>query len=445
MNSALVWGGVFTVLRGGGFLLVMAYALRCLPAADIGLWYVMLGIAGLAGFVDLGFSATIGRYVSYYAGGAEGIPGMGLSGVMGADVNWPAIRGLIAMARDLYRLFALILGLMMIMAGVGWWWFSAVRDSVGMIGILAFSGLIAGTVLNMTGLYWGAVLYGLGKVRLLNQWMALGLVFSYAVSLTGLLHGFGLLALAAGQVVGALIPRIAARILVVRDTGALLRSEAVTVSWRDLWPMTWRSGLISLCSFLTIGITPVLCSLFCDIATTAKYGLSMQMAVMLHTTSALWIWVRIPEISALRARGDWERIRHLVVWRLPISMATYLLGAVLVVALAPRMLGVLGSRTELLPTVLLVVLLLLMGLDLLVGHHSALLQVGNETPHLKVYIIAAALTWLLVWPLGTKYHVWGLMAAPFLSQLILSYWWTPCRFWRQIQAGIRSKEVQHGQ
>src|SRR5262245_10819306 len=46
-SSPVAWGGVMTLLRGVGFLVVMAYALKQIPTQEIGLWYVMLSIAGL--------------------------------------------------------------------------------------------------------------------------------------------------------------------------------------------------------------------------------------------------------------------------------------------------------------------------------------------------------------------------------------------------------------
>jgi hypothetical protein len=50
-SSSVAWGGAMTVLRGIGFLVVMAYALRRLPTNEIGLWYVILSIAGLGAIV----------------------------------------------------------------------------------------------------------------------------------------------------------------------------------------------------------------------------------------------------------------------------------------------------------------------------------------------------------------------------------------------------------
>ena len=83
-------------------------------------------------------------------------------------------------------------------------------------------------------------------------------------------------------------------------------------------------------------------------------------------------------------------------------------------------------------------LLGLLGLDLIVGLHSALLQTGNEVPQVPAYCLSAALTLLLVWPLGARFQVWGVIGAPLLAQLFVNYWWVPYQFWGRLHAGIRS-------
>ena len=117
-SSPVVWGGVMTALRGVGFLLVMAYALRRIPTQEIGAWYVMLTIAGLGGIVEFGFAATLGRYTSYYSGGATGIPALGTKGAASNAVNVPAIVSLARMARGLYAVFGLLVGVLMLVAWV---------------------------------------------------------------------------------------------------------------------------------------------------------------------------------------------------------------------------------------------------------------------------------------------------------------------------------------
>lgn len=443
MASSLAWGGVMTMLRGMGFLLVMAYALRKIPAPEIGLWYVMLSIAGMGGIVEFGFSATLSRYASYYAGGAVEIPRLGVDQAVLGGMNKPAIAALVEMAGRLYRFFGVLVGGLMFAVWLGWLNWGAGGAGLAQVGVrevLAFLLLLAGTAFNMTGLYWGAILYGVNRVRLFNQWMVVGLIANYVISLAGLLSGFGILALVVGQVIGGLVPRLAARKCVRKMLETSRPGAGIMVSWRDLWPTTWRAGVLTLSTYLMINLTTFWCSVFTDLHTTASYGLTLQMALMLHTTSALWIWVKVPEIGVMRIQNNWKGILGLLRWRLPASLLTYGLGAMVVIIAAPWVLSLLQSKTEMLPRMGMVALFALIGLDLIVGHHSALLQTGNEVPHLRAFCISACLTLCLVWPLGRQFHLWGVIAAPCLAQVVVSYWWVPCQFWKRLHNGIRKQE-----
>ena len=111
-SSSVAWGGVMTLLRGIGFLVVMAYALRKLPTPEIGLWYVMLSIAGLGSIVEFGFAATISRYGSYYFGGSAEVPAVGTTLAAGG-MNTRAIAALVQMAHRLYIVFGLLVGVLM--------------------------------------------------------------------------------------------------------------------------------------------------------------------------------------------------------------------------------------------------------------------------------------------------------------------------------------------
>lgn len=431
-----------TLLRGLGFLVVMAYALRRIPTTEIGLWYVMLSIAGLGAIVEFGFAATISRYASYYSGGAVNIAALGTSHFRPAGMNRGALLALVQMAGRLYGLFGLIVGVLMLLVWAGWrFWGDGPAHAVGTRESAAFGLLVVGTAVNMTGMYWTAILYGMNRVHLFNQSMVAGLIGNYAIALIGLLAGAGILALVAGQIVGSLIPRLLARRAVKAQLSDGDSGEANAMSWRQLWPTTWRAGILTFCTYVMIGATTLFCYIFADIGTAASYGLTMQMALMLHTTSTLWVWVKIPAISAMRAQGDWKGIAGVLRWRLPATLLTYVLGAGATVWAAPWVLTGLQSKTAMLPRPEMLALLILIGLDLVVGIHSALLQTGNEVPHVRAFCFSAALTLLLVWPLGRKFQVWGVITAPFLAQLVVNYWWVPYQFWRRLEAGIRTAEA----
>ena len=414
----------------------MAYALRKLPSSEIGLWYVMLNIAGLAGIVEFGFNPTIGRFASFFMGGSKCVPRLGLNLRPVNDTvqpNYRAVAGLIVMARSLYVRFGIFVMLAMLIGGGVWLASGPAHLSLTRINVIAFVVLALGSGLNMMGLFWQGLQFGINRVRAYNQFFIIGLFLSYAVSFCGLLAGMGLMAL----VLGFLILNFTCRWLARRDVLAEIPTKAFKepkpVSWRELWPMTWRSGVASWAAFLCIQNTTLICSFITDINTTASYGFSLQLALLLHGFSANWLSVKYPLISNLRAQGAMEEVVSIVWKRMLLSLVTFAVGAVVIIFVAPLVLSYVHSRTQVLPIGQMIALFIVVGLDLIIGMHAAMMQTGNLVPHLNPFIVSGVLVTLLGWSLGRSYGIYGLIAAVALSQLIYNYWWTPWRFWRDLR------------
>ena len=200
-KTAVIWAFLVTVLRAAGFFLVMAYALRKLPSSEIGLWYVMLNIAGLAGMVEFGFSPTIGRFASFFMGGSERVPRLGLNlgpANVAVQPNYRAVAGLIVMARPLYVRFGIFVMLAMLIGGGFWLVSISAHPKLIRTNAIAFCVLALGSGLNMMVLFWQGLQFGINRVRAYNQFFIIGLLFSYAVSFCGLVAGMGLMALVLG-------------------------------------------------------------------------------------------------------------------------------------------------------------------------------------------------------------------------------------------------------
>ena len=413
----------------------MAYALRKLPSPEIGLWYVMLNIVGLAGIVEFGFNPTIGRFASFFMGGSECVPRLGLNlcpSNVGIQPNYRAVAGLIVMARSLYVRFGIFMIIAMFLGGGAWLTSRSAHLPLIRINAIAFCVLALGSGLNMMVLFWQGLQFGINRVRSYNQFFIVGLLLSYAVSFCGLFAGMGLTAL----VFGLLILNFTCRWLARRDVLTMIPGMAFKdpkpVSWQELWPMTWRSGAASWAAFLCIQNTTLICSFITDINTTASYGFSLQLALLLHGFSANWLSVKYPLISNLRAQGAIDEVVSIVWKRMLLSLVTFAVGAVVIIFAVPLVLSYVHSRTQVLPTGQMIALFIVVGLDLIIGMHAAMMQTGNLVPHLNPFIVSGVLVTLLGWSLGRSYGIYGLIAAVALSQLIYNYWWTPWRFWRDL-------------
>jgi len=411
----------------------MAYALRRLSALEIGLWYVMLNIATLADIVECGFSPTIGRAASYFWGGSREIPQLGLpTAPRTGTPNYAGLASLIRMAQPMYRIFGVTAGVLMLLAGSVWYWLRNPPPVLSGSEITAFLVLTVGSAVGMAGLFWMGLLFGLHRVRKYNLLLVAGLLLQYALSGLGLVLGWGVLALVLGRIVFILFPRWNARRHILHSLPAPVLHSQERLDWKILWPMTWRSGVATLASFLCLQSTTLVCSQLLDLATTASYGLSLQLGLMLESVAMSWLAVKYPFISTHRARRQTHTLIPLLRARLLLCVATFLLGAGVVMYAGPACLAWLRSNTSLLPPAPLAVLLAIVGLKLIVGLHAALMQTANDVPFLKAAVISGILTVpLAVW-LGRVWGLGGILAAPLLAQATGYYWYTPWRCWRDL-------------
>lgn len=444
LKASVIWAFLVTLVRGAGFFLVMAYALRKLPSSEIGLWYVMLNIAGLASFVEIGFNPTISRFASFFMGGADSVPKLGLnSNPSGSQqANYRSLAGLIVQARSLYTKFGVFVTLAMLIGGGLWFASGAARLPLNRTDAIAFVLFALGSGLNMTGLFWQGLQFGINRVRAYNQVFIISLLVSYAVSFCGLATGMGLTAL----VLGFLILNFACRWQARRDVLSVIPAAAFTdpqpVTWRELWPMTWRSGVTSWASFLCIQNTTLICSFITDLNTTASYGFSLQLALLLHGFSANWLSVKYPLISNLRIQKAMMEVVGIVWKRMLLSLITFIAGAVVIIIVAPQVLIYVHSNTQVLATGQMIVLFSIIGLDLIMGMHAAIMQTGNQVPHLSPFVISGILVTLLGWVLGGRYGIYGLISAVALAQVFYNYWWTPWRCWRDLRAGTLGMKAE---
>lgn len=438
-TSTVGWSFAVVALRAGGFLLVLPLALRFLRPEELGLWYLFVATSDLCSAIEMGLSGIIGRAVSFFLGGLQSFPKGGLKDLPAPSEsptpNLAGLAGLRAFSGRIYTWIALgVLG-GMTLGGL-----LLVGPKLGTLGdspekyVVAYGVYAVAVAAAVFGLYWPAFLSGLSHVRLSQRTLLVALVCNYATSALGLLLGLGLLSLALGQLAMATVTFFMARHYAYKVCPGLKEAGVQTVRLSDLWPSTWRSMLVFMSHYFCSQGTVLVCGVVLDLAATASYGLTMRLAVLAHGVAGIWLTARTPGISVARAAGDLATARQLVAGALPRCLAMMVLGCLALYTLGPLAIRLIGSRTDLLPSVYFAGMLAMLCLDFVVGFHSTVLQTANRFPQLPVMVGSAAGTMALAFFLGRQWGVPGMLAAPVLVQALCAYWWMPLRCWRELRS-----------
>jgi hypothetical protein len=202
---------------------------------------------------------------------------------------------------------------------------------------------------------------------------------------------------------------------------------------RLLWPNSWRSGILGLSNYLRGNASTAICVSSFGLATTAEYGLSVQVIGIAMGLGAVWTWVKWPEAGQLRAAGRLHELRVMLQPRMWLQLGTYAVLAGAAVAAGPWFLHLLRTDKHMLPVRLLALLSFASLIDLQFIFWGTLLTIENRIPtfwsNVVTNIFSLGLALLLVHQ--TSLGVAALVVAPFVTGLAFNYWYWPA-------AGARS-------
>jgi hypothetical protein len=322
---------------------------------------------------------------------------------------------------------------------------------------------LAGTLLTVAG---GAVtartLLSLAGDRR-EHWIALGvLAVALGVALHAVLHssfqqGFGELPQVRLLEAGIGILRIALTGLVLLSGGRLLALSIVhlvtqivlwsglargfRVSWRrvvgggcrtgqfdrqllsELWPSTWRQGVIGVGGFLINQSGGLLAAQLNDATQVSRYLLTLRLFGLIRQLAQAPVYSNIPDFIRLRAQGDLLKLRRQFARRITLTVA--MLTACLCAFFAICNWGAvaLGKHELLVGGWLYGVLAL--GLVLEVHHccHSHLYLTSNHVPFVAASLTSGAAVLGLGMLLLPGFGLAGIIVAQFAVQLSFNNWY----------------------
>jgi hypothetical protein len=432
-QSAVVWSWGFNLLRLGSGILLLPLVLRILPKADLGFYYVFLSLQALMPLMDMGLLHAIDRAISYATGGALELRAMGVPppAQAGAQPNYALLWKLLHLARAIYRALAVLL--FVILGALGTYSVSVrVQETTHPHLIwLAWTVTLVSTTFELYSTWWNIFLRAMNHVVPCWRILFFGYAIKFSLSCVLLLLGGGLLSIPLAGVVSSIMVRWWSRrrclqLLLPHPHPAPTRQELRGLL-RLLWPNSWRAGLQFLSTYLNGNANALVCLHAFGLAANAEYGLSLQIANLIQGMSLVWVSVKWPLVSQLRARHDQAGLQTTLRGRIWLQMGTFLVLAVLAVTIGPVFLEWIGSDKQILPATWFVLLLCNMFMETQVSIWTTLLASENRIPSLWPVAITNAASLLLVLAFVQFSHL-GLASfvlAPLITGALFNFWHWP--------------------
>jgi hypothetical protein len=443
-DSAVFWSWFFNGLRLASGLFLLPIILRVLPDPDLGMYYVFLSLSALAPLVDFGFSSALSRYVSYATSGAQtiqaqGMPQMGKSQGPNFELLWDLYR----VANRLYAGLALILLVILALWGTYLVELRVDETSSPSATRVAWAVTLIATIFDIYSNRFINYLCAMDHVRTSTRYGVLAYCVRLAATAAMLLGGVGLLSLALGTFIGSFVQRsLARRRCLQLLSGAPGYQQPGKLEFlkylKIFWPNTWRVGVQFMSGYLTVNANTAICLHVLGLESNLMYGLSVQLLTIASGMANVWVSVRWPQVSMLRAQHDTTAVRKVLWPRLWLSAMTFGLLAVCIVLIGPWMIHMLSPTKTLLPSSWLALLAVTTFFDLQFTVWTTLILTGNRMPSLwptvatNLLSVTLALTFVHTTSLGLG----ALVLGPLIAGSLFNYWFWPFYAARGLNTGL---------
>ena len=434
-HSPVLYGALEASLRVGANVLLLPLMVRQVTPSELALWWMFVALGAAATLADFGFGRALTRVYSYLWAGADDFDTEGLRSPTQSGPNLPRLRQLHRTAGFLYRRVAWLALVALGVGGTALLWRPAQSSPDEYKVWLAWAAFLLAVIYGVGTSHWSLACQGVNRVRDVHRallWSSVVYVLTAAFLLT---TGYGLL---------ALVLATALRVIVARSLVAAAYHRAVLAAPGDgcgpdrsmlkrLWPNAWKFGLASIGGYMVIHSGVLVSARLLSDEITASYGLTNQIGLMLISWSGLWLTVKWPEVSILRAQGRLDEMSRMFARRLAWVMATFTVLALAVLLFGNRLLTWKGVHTGLLPAGYLAVYLLHMCQLQFSSQFGALRLTQNAPPFYIVSFSAGLVLLVLSLVMTTTYGLWGLILAPLLVTVSVG--------WYGVWRGFRSQTL----
>lgn len=430
----VVWNYIAQVVNFGSGLFLLPLILNRLSAVEVGMNYLMQSVVFMIALISAEFSRQLGRNITYVLSGAQTIEKEGVSNnVIEGKVDYHLLKVILSTTQTVYRVIALVVLALMLTAGSVYMYnatdgFSNVENSLTIWILFSIS-----TFINIYFTYYNSFLSGAAMVMEYNKVTILTRMTYILVSIALLLCGYGLISVVIGHLVSPFLGYIYAHSRFFSPDmkenlqGYKATKEEIKKTFNTIWYTAKKNIVDCFGLYLVNQSGTLLIGGFLTLVEVASYGLMLQLFQILASLSRGVFASYLPMLFKHRVQKDTEKFMKDFSFSMFVFWVTYIIGGFVIIYLAPPVLGVIRSNSEL-PIKLILYIYMLNGV-LEINHElcSNAIVAKNEVPFMKASLIGGICVFLVNF-ITLKFTVLGMLGVvvgQLLVQSAYNHWKWP--------------------
>lgn len=389
---------IVQIFQYGTSILILPVVLRMLSTQTMGVWYIFISVSSIAALVDFGFSTSLSRNITYVFSGASslyknGVPSMDKKG----EVNYKLLFDLISTSKRTYGIISVLMFLFLAIAGTPYI-IHATQDSGIDDIIVIWLFFSVSTAINYYYNYVIIFLRGRGRISQCNNVIIISKVIYILFVYILICCGFNLWALVIANVASAFIGRVIGNIY-FWDKYLIDRFDEYKVNVtnkENLFSVIWynakKFGISSFTNYAFSQANVLLGGLFLTIEEVAKLGLAMQLFQVLMTICRVSFNTYYPKICGLWVEYHLPDIRKIFLRSQMVGYFFWFIGFFTITVLGNKILYLIGSKTFLPTTGVILMYAFFYLMELTHGNCSMLISSRNEVPFLKASVFACVIS-----------------------------------------------------
>lgn len=310
----IIWNYAGTIFSMGINYMLLPFFLHYFNDATLSLWYIFMNLANLATLFIFGFSPSFARSIAYCWSGADRIEKYGGKSVKTCPnaINEGFFILLLQTCRLVYLVVSLIAFFVFLTIGTGYVFYVTKDQYIEKWLWPSWIIMIMAICLNLYFGYYMSLLSGIGKVAERNKAQVYSSILRIALTFILLFLKFSILGASIAYFLYGIVLRSICKYYFyyaapfARNAGFTRWNSELKSAFDNIWPNSWRDGMVSISDYLCTQAGVLVASLFIPLESMSMYSLSVQLVTAIAKISRSYQIAQIPVLQSSYITGDKE-------------------------------------------------------------------------------------------------------------------------------------------